>query len=198
MAEVGERSLPRLTQGLKRKQARRRNRCFTASAPPIRFVAMADDSDPPRVYYQLKPREFERVNAPAVSPAPADPSAAVVPGLDPSAKIEVRDLLAQAAVPGPVLTQGEKVGVANEIHGILKENLNHANAAGFYELAPKPKRRSRRTRDYFLVIVPLNAFFAFAAFGPYANAVSFVYGIAGMIFSTVGITWVMFFVMDDY
>lgn len=159
---------------------------------------MADDSDPPRVYYQLKPREFERVNAPAVSPAPAEPSAALAPAPDPSAKIEVRDLFAQAAVPGPVLAQGEKVGVKNEVHGILKENLNHANAAGLNELAPKPKRRSRRTRDYFLVVIPLNAFFGFAAFGPYANPVSFIYGIAGLIFVTIGIGWVMFFVIDDY
>ena len=159
---------------------------------------MADDSDPPRVYYQLKPREFERVNAPAASSPPADPSAALVPAPDPSAKIEVRNLFAQAAVPGPVLAQGEKVGVKNEVHGILKENLNIANAAGLNELAPKPKRRSRRTRDFFLVVVPLDAFFGFAAFGPYANPISMIYGIAGMIFATVGIGWVMFFVMDDY
>jgi hypothetical protein len=118
--------------------------------------------------------------------------------LDPSAKIEVRDLLAQAAVPGPVLAQGEKVGVKNEVHGILKENLNIANAAGLNELAPKPKRRSRRTRDFFLVVVPINAFFGFAAFGPYANPVSLSYGIAGIIIATLGLGWVMFFVMDDY
>lgn len=159
---------------------------------------MADDSDPPRVHYQLKPRAFERVNAPVASPSPVDPAATVVPAPDPSAKIEVRDLLAQAAVPGPVLAHGEKAGLKNEVHGILKENLNIANAAGLNELAPKPKRRSRRTRDYFFVVIPLNAFFGFAAFGPYSNAISFVYGVGGMIFSTVGITWVMFFVMDDY
>ena len=112
--------------------------------------------------------------------------------------IDVHELYTQAATPGPVLAIGEKVSAKNEVHVILKDNLNRANAAGLNDLAPKPKRRSRRTRDYLFVVIPLNAFFGFAAFGPYANPVTFVYGIAGMIFSTVGITWVMFFVMDDY
>jgi hypothetical protein len=160
---------------------------------------MADDSDPPRVYYQLKPREFERVNAVAPSSPPIDsPPAAVSPMPDTSARIEVHDLLAQASVPGPVLAPGEKVVAKNEIHGILEENLNRANEAGLNNLPPKPKRRSRRNRDFLLVVIPLDMFFGFAAFGPYANPVSFVYGVAGIIFATVGVGWVMFFVMDDY
>ena len=159
---------------------------------------MADDSDPPRVFYQLKPREFERVNAIPGSSTPDAATTSEGSAAPASEKIDVHDLYAQAATPGPVLAIGEKVSAKNEIHVLLQDNLSHANAAGLNHLAPKPKRRSRRTRDYFLVVITLNAFFAFAAFGPYANAVTFVYGIAGMIFFTVGITWVMFFVMDDY
>ena len=155
---------------------------------------MADEPDPPRRYFQLKPKEFELLN---------DPPAAFTPQahkLDPDVagrRIDVREIYKQANMPGPVL-QKTRAPMANDVHAILADNLARANAAGLNTLAPKPRRRSRRTRDYFLVVIPLNAFFGFAAFGPYANAVSFAYGLGGMILSTVALTWVMFFIVDDY
>ena len=159
---------------------------------------MADDSDPPRVFYQLKPREFERVNALSGSTPPDAPPSGEGPPNPPSATIDIHDLYAQAAIPGRVLPTGDKVSAKNEVHVLLRDNLNRANAAGLNELAPKPKRRSRRVRDYLLVVISLNSFFCFAAFGPYSNAVTLAYGVAGIIFSTLGLTWIMFFVMDDY
>lgn len=36
------------------------------------------------------------------------------------------------------------------------------------------------------------------AFGPYRNPMTLAYGIGGMIVFTLGLTWVMWFVMDDY
>ena len=157
---------------------------------------MADDSDPPRVFYQLKPREFERVNA-TPAPAPSETAPAATPPTDPAGKIEVQDLYRQAATPGPLLTT-HKTGAQNEVHAILKENLDRANAAGLNTLTPKPKRRSRRTRDYILVVTALDLFFGFAAFGPYSNVGTMAYGVAGIIISTLGLGWIMFFVMDDY
>jgi hypothetical protein len=155
---------------------------------------MVDEPDPPRKHYQLKPKEFELLNDP--------PSAFTPQGHKPDPQIEgqpidVREIYQQAQTPGPVL-QKSRVPMANDVHAILAENLARANAAGLNTLKPKPKRRSRRTRDYFLMIVPLNAFFGFAAFGPYANPVTFVYGIGGMALSTVAVTWVMFFIVEDY
>ena len=157
---------------------------------------MADDSDPPRVYYQLKPREFERVNA-APAPAASATTAAATPDPNPAERIEVQDLYRQAATPGPLLTP-HKTGTQNEVHAILRENLDRANAAGLNTLTPKPKRRSRRTRDYLLVVTALDLFFGFAAFGPYSNVGTMAYGVAGIIISTLGLAWIMFFVMDDY
>jgi len=152
---------------------------------------MADELDPPRKYYQLKPREFESVNDPL--------SSTDAPGRPPETKkIEVRDLCAQACTPGPVLNTAQKVSEKNQIHVILHENLARANAAGLNNVTPKPKRRSRRTRDFFLVLVPLDAFFGYAAFGPHSNVGLMAYGVGGMIIATLGLTWVMFFVMDDY
>ena len=60
-----------------------------------------------------------------------------------------------------------------------------------------PKRRSRRKRDYWLLLISVNAFFAyFAVTG--GSVVTLVYSGAGIIFFTLGLTWVMWFVMDDY
>jgi hypothetical protein len=81
---------------------------------------------------------------------------------------------------------------------VLRANLAHANAAGLNDLALKPKRRSRRKRDYWLLLVPINAFFAFWAFGPWANIMTFAYGVGGIILFTGSLTWVMFGVLDDY
>ncbi|MGH7957400.1 MAG: hypothetical protein ACREH8_10365 [Opitutaceae bacterium] len=55
-----------------------------------------------------------------------------------------------------------------------------------------------RTRDFFLVVIPADIFFAYAAFGPYSNAALMAYGIAGIVLATLGLAWVMFGVMDNY
>lgn len=81
---------------------------------------------------------------------------------------------------------------------MLRENLARANAKGANDLGPAPTRKNRRTRDYFIVLIPVNAFFAFFAFGPLANPITFIYGIAGIAFFTVALTWVMFGIMNKY
>ena len=154
---------------------------------------MADEPDPPRRFYQLKPREFEALNA----PVPSTPAASGTPAAA-TGKIDVREIFQQAQTPGPILKPGQSVTAKNEIHQVLEHNLARANAAGLNELAPKPKRASRRKRDYFLVLIPLDIFFACAAFGPYSNVATMAYGVAGIIICTLGLTWIMFFVMDDY
>jgi hypothetical protein len=154
---------------------------------------MADD-DPPRQFYQLKPREFEAVNC----PVPQTPPVARGEPHQASGKIDIRDLYEQAKTPGPLLATARAAARRNDIHVILEDNLSRANAAGLNTLSPKPKRRSRRTRDYFLVMIPLTAFFAYAAFGPYSNVMLMAYGVAGIILSTLGLGWIMFGVMDDY
>lgn len=161
---------------------------------------MAAEPDPPRKFYELRPREFERVNEPPAQsdPASSSPPAAAAANSAPSAKIEIRDLYQHAATPGPLLSHDKAPAAANEVHDILRDNLARANAAGLNEVAPKPKRPSRRKRDYFLILTVVNAFFAFWAFGPYANAVTFVYGVGGMVFFTCGFTWIMWMIVDDY
>ncbi len=147
---------------------------------------MAEDSDPPRKFYKLKPTEFEVVNAPSGS-APVD-----------STPTHVRGHLRAANATGPLPGVRPPTPQENDVHAMLRANLARADAAGLNDLAPPPKRRSRRKRDYFLVLVPMNLFFGYMALGPSANAVSLVYGLAGIVVGTCGLTWVMWFVMDDY
>jgi hypothetical protein len=155
---------------------------------------MPDELDPPRKYFQLKPREFETVNNPPRVPGQtnAQEEAEAAAG-----RISVQDLIKQAKMPGAALS-GPPAQPRNEVHAILQDNLTHANAAGLNQLSPKPKRRSRRKRDYWLLLLGLDGFFAFMAFGPYANPMTFIYGIAGIIMFTLGLTWVMWFIMEDY
>lgn len=160
---------------------------------------MSDEIDPPRKFYALKPTEFERLNAPA--PAPAETSAeerAPAPAAPPPSRIDVREIARAATAGTPLLGVNAPANRSNDVHAMLRENLARADAAGLNDLAPRPKRASRRTRDYLLLLIPVDAFFAWWAFGPHANAMTFIYGIAGLAMFTAGLTWVMWFVMDDY
>jgi hypothetical protein len=146
-----------------------------------------DEPDPPRKFYKLKEAEFERVNSP---PDQNDPP------LPTDAKSVFRAAAAEKQLGLPA--EPGTVSKTNEVHAVLRDNLDRANSAGLNEVSYRPKRPSRRKRDYWLVLLPMNGFFAFWAFGPYANAVTFVYGIGGMAFFTASFTWIMWFLMDDY
>lgn len=161
---------------------------------------MSDDSDPPRKFYKLKPTEFERVNSVPTSESPvensgvaADTAAAPVAGA-----IDVRELARQGAAGMPLLSGNTPRTQANEVHAVLQENLDRANAAGLNDLAPLPKKRSRRKRDYWLMMVPGTLFFGFfAAMGP-GNPLPFVYGIGGLVIFNIGLWWTMWHIMEDY
>jgi hypothetical protein len=168
---------------------------------------MADDVDPPRKFYGFKPREFDPVNKPVSSPENPPPLPSPPALLSPiasaenpaSPRVDLRDIIRDAQTSGPVLGRSERAA-DNDVHAILRDNLARANAAGLNELAPKPRRPSRRKRDYWLLIGtvdPLLVFFAISALRS-GNAVLFVYSMAGIGFFTAAVTWVMWFVMDDY
>lgn len=158
---------------------------------------MPDDPDPPRKFYGLKPKEFTRVNAPTGASSKSGPTNPIASPDSSAGPIDVKDL-ARAAAAGFTPRAAKPAEATNDIHALLRENQHHANTAGLNNVALPPKRRSRRTRDYWLVMVPVNAFFAWWAFGPYANAVTFIYGIGGIGLFSASFTWVMWFVVEDY
>ena len=86
-----------------------------------------------------------------------------------------------------------------DVHEILRANLDREKSAGLHELQPLPPRRSRRRRDYWLLLISGNVLLGLVAFlaGP-GSPVIFVSALAGMALGTAGLTWIMWCVMDDY
>lgn len=170
---------------------------------------MPDEPDPPRKFYTLKPREFERVNPPASGDAATPPDVAELARIASRGDVRGRPA-ASAASP-------------NEVHAMLQ--LNHAAdvAAGLNEPAPAPPRVRRRRRDYLLLLFAGNLFIVviyaveivlgfqvqcLAARMPgefynllrYAwdNPASYALTFVGIGFFSIALTWLMYGVMDDY
>ena len=163
---------------------------------------MPAESDPPRKIYGFKPREFERAN-PARPPAPSDALPPVpdpgIPAAD-AGKIDVNDLIRAGASVGPPLGSNAVVNRDNEVHTILRENLQRDIAAGHYELGPlDDSKRRRRIRNYWFALavvdIPLGLF---ANWMGHDAAIPFVCAIAGMAMFTAWITWETFFLRTNY
>jgi hypothetical protein len=161
---------------------------------------MPDEPDPPRKYYGFKPPESERANA---TPDESPPSDTPAPGPDPGIsaadtdRIDVNDLIRAGAGSGRQLGSNSVVNRDNEVHGILRDNLARANAAGLNELSAKPRRKSRRKRDYFLLMGGMNGFLL-TMYWLVQNPVEGVFCLAASVFFSASLTWVMWFVMGDY
>lgn len=88
---------------------------------------------------------------------------------------------------------------AHDISPLLRAAAAAEHAARIAVAEPeRPRRRSRRRRDYFVLL--LGAFGAIAALVLYAGLtpLTLSFGIFGMIVFTSGLTWVVFGIMDDY
>lgn len=171
--------------------------CFTSRAVAL-WCGMPDEPDPPRKFYELKPREFEAVNAQPRHPGESPPAAGAPPGPQPDA-IDINDLIRSANAGGAGLSPKAGPVVENDVHAILRDNLARAEAAGLNELAPKPRRKSRRKRDYWLLMAGACAVFGtiLLTSGP-RHPITFILALGGLVISTVGLTWILWFVMDDY
>lgn len=88
---------------------------------------------------------------------------------------------------------------ANDIFAIQREIRAREIASGMDELKPVgTPRRSRRRRDYWFMLVAGNLAFVLLAGLGSLNVVALVYAFSGIILYSVGLTWVMWFVMSDY
>jgi hypothetical protein len=98
----------------------------------------------------------------------------------------------------PLLETPGAAAPHQDVHSILRENLARADAAGLNALTPKTRRRSRRKRDYWMLLFLGNAFFgaAVAYFGFKSMPGTFAFG--GMIFFSCALTWIMWFIVDNY
>ena len=153
----------------------------SAAGPWTRIQETAGYADvfPERTQYQFKTKEFAKLN------------------LDTTPPVDHRDLIAAAnrgssTAPGfhpPASSQSPTT-----VKEVLKLNRMHESQAGLDILKPMPPPSKRRRNDYWIVMIGGNLFFFFilnALSGPAVGALM-------VLFYTVGITWVMYGVMEKY
>lgn len=145
---------------------------------------MADETEPPRKTYGFKERSFPRDNAPASQQPPA-PTA--------------QDL---AKLAGPVTRQsaqaaGPKAGDPNDIQAALARNRAVEQRHGFDAVEIR-EVKSRRRRDYLLLLVGGNVLIVGTVLLLGANVVSVLFGFGGVILFSLSLTWIMWQVMGRY
>lgn len=141
-----------------------------------------EPAPPPREFH-FKPTEYERANRPA----------GATPG---NAPITVAQLYRAAGGPGP--SPAARTQPENEVHAILRANLAANDAKGLNQFVIEQRRPSRRKRDYWLVLTAGNLVFGGFMILAHKNVISLVFGFSGMIFFSIGLTWIMWMVLDDY
>ncbi len=163
---------------------------------------MSDESDPPRKFFQLKPKEFQAVNEGVPPPPEIDETA--TPDRGPNAadtgRIDVRDHFKQAGAPQPVVPPGARREKENDVQKLLREQFARDQAAGQYELGPlDDSKRRRRIRNYWIAIAVINIPLGLFAYRiGHGLAIPFVCAIAGMALATSWLTWQTFFLRTEY
>jgi hypothetical protein len=148
---------------------------------------MPDESDPPRKVYGFKEREFKRDNAPTSVGAPA-----------PTAKELAMISTASAPVtPRPAPASTPKADDPNDVYAVLRANRAVEDQAGLGDVEIRIIR-SRRKRDYWLVLIGGNLVILATLALSGLNPVSALFGLAGIILFSVSLTWIMWQVMDKY
>jgi hypothetical protein len=143
-----------------------------------------EPEDPPRKNYGFKDREFQRDNVRAAADAPM-----------PTAQ-ELAKMAGPPTAPAKD-SAGPKANDPNDVYAVLEENRTRERQLGKDEIAIK-KIKSKRRRDYLLLLVLGNlAIVTMVALGGF-NPISMIFGLAGIIILSLGATWVMWFVMDRY
>ena len=88
-------------------------------------------------------------------------------------------------------------GAGHDVYAILRQNRAAEQRHGLGKVEIK-RIRSRRKRDYWLLLLTANPLFTLVAWLGRANAAVLVSAVAGIILFSVGLSWIMWFVMDDY
>jgi hypothetical protein len=164
---------------------------------------------PPTVTFKVP--DYERANRAATPP------------------INLKDLIAAANRPlaappgGTAPAPPAPTSAEHDVNSLLRFNYEIDRKRGHFKLPPLPARRSRRTRDYLVLLFGIGVliftvlgFEAVLAvslqvmaaqmpdqFWPILNMVLFhspimAWGLAAFFFYWVALTWLMFGLMDDY
>lgn len=95
--------------------------------------------------------------------------------------------------------ESENVPSPHEVAHLLKMTATReSGAATCQAVPPQVKRASRRARDYWRLVIPVNGVLGLLIVIAPKTPVFYVPVGAAMLLLTLGITWVMWVVMDDY
>ncbi len=162
---------------------------------------MEDEPNPPRRVFGFAPREFDRANRPAEEPRRHDTSTNPDAGSKPESgkPIDVVDVARIASGDGSPLRTDFPANRENEVHGILRVNLESDRARGWYDVElGKDEKRRRRIRDYVIALVAINTPLGLIAWlSGHADPFPFVSAIAGMSFPSARVTWETWFLRTD-
>lgn len=101
----------------------------------------------------------------------------------------------QVDAVSPPAPAGDEEAIA--VPDILRENLVADQASGWGALPDRPLRKSRRLRDYLLIVLPVNLGIMGMAWLSHNPAV-LIFGTAAAVVLATTLGWIMFFVMDKY
>lgn len=145
---------------------------------------MESDEPPPKVY-GFKERDFKRDNALSAG-GKSNPTAQEL------ARMAGKVTRQTAAAPGV------RADDPNDVYAVLERNRAMEKNSGRDQVELKKKGLSRRTRDFWLLIVGGNLAVLASVFFSGLNVMTVIFGLAGIIIVSLGLTWVMWFVMSDY
>jgi hypothetical protein len=151
-----------------------------------RSPAVPDEPDPPRKTYGFKPREFKRDNVPAAEA-----------GAMPTAR-ELAKVATEGVPPQKTERRGPKTDDPNDVYATLQLNRAAEQGSGGDELKTAPKFNYRRKRDYWLLLLPIEAVFGTVALLARHNLGILFGALAAMALTFVILTWIMWLLMDRY
>jgi hypothetical protein len=144
-----------------------------------------EPDDPPRKFYEFGERKFKRDNAlsSALPPMPTAKDLAVMAG--------------PAAPPATRAKAGPKSDDPNDVFHVLQKNRAVERKFGKDRIDIK-EVKSRRQREFWLLLVGGNLAIIASVVLSSINVVTVIFGLAGLIIFSLGLSWVMWQVMDKY
>ena len=87
---------------------------------------------------------------------------------------------------------------APSVHEILRDNLAVQKSIEPALLPDLKDRRTKRRRDYWILMLTMNPLFAFVGWTVYGSPVGSIFLLSFCVIFNVGLPWIMFQVMDKY
>ncbi|MSU46533.1 MAG: hypothetical protein EXS42_05285 [Lacunisphaera sp.] len=135
-----------------------------------------DEPEPPPKVYGFKERDFKRDNTRTSPPPPTAKEHAMVAG-HVDRKVPPSGGANRAADP-------------NDVYAVLQQNRTVEQKFGLSEVQIK-EIKSRRKREFWLLLVGGNLAIIGGVWLGGINVVSVIFGLAGIIILSLGLTWVM-------